>query len=70
LWSIPKIKNFKWNIKYPTIEGIRVSYFNQFLLRLKRRHIREKTKELSQQKYLEKEAKKNWIKFKIKSKRI
>lgn len=59
LSKIPKVnKDFKWNIKNPTIDGIRVSYNDQFLLRLKRKHIREKTKELLKQKKLEKEAKK------------
>ena len=59
LRKIPKIKkNFKWKIKNPTIDGIRVSYNDQFLLRLKRKNIKDKTKELSKQKKVEKEAKK------------
>ena len=64
LRKIPKVnKDFKWNLKNPTIDGIRVSYNDQFLLRLKRKHIREKTKELIGQKKLEKEAKKKYDKI-------
>ena len=59
LRKIPRInRDIKWNLKHPTIDGIRVSYNDQFLLRLKRKHIREKIKELNQQKKIEKEAKK------------
>ena len=47
LHKIPKLnKNFKWNLKAPEINGIRVSYNDKFILKLIKKDIKEK-KEIS-----------------------
>ena len=61
LRKIPKIKNdIKWGIKKQEINGVRVSYNDKFVLKLKKKDIKEKKKKLTEQKKIEREAK---IKF-------
>ena len=58
LKKIPKVKkDFKWRMKSPIINGIRVSYNDKFVLRLKNKDIKERKKKLKEQKKIEKEAK-------------
>ena len=45
LKKIPKVKkDFKWRMKSPIINGIRVSYIDKFVLRLKNKDIKERKK--------------------------
>ena len=44
-------------MKSPIINGIRVSYNDKFVLRLKKKNIKERKKKLKEQKKIEKEAK-------------
>ena len=58
LQKIPKIKkDIKWKIKKQEINGIRVSYNDKFVLKLKKKDIMEKRKKLMEQKQIEKQAK-------------
>jgi len=51
LRKIPKVKkDFKWRMKSPEINGIRVSYNDKFVLKLKNKEIKEKKKRLNSQK--------------------
>ena len=57
LRKIPKIgKEFKFHMKNESINGVRISYNDKFILRLKKKDIKEKTKLLSEQRKKEKEA--------------
>ena len=58
LQKIPKIKkDIKWKIKKQEINGIRVSYNDKFVQKLKKKDIMEKRKKLIEQKQIEKQAK-------------
>ena len=58
LQKIPKIKkDIKWKIKKQEINGIRVSYNDKFVQKLKKKDIMEKRKKLMEQKQIEKQAK-------------
>ena len=60
LRKIPKVKkDFKWRIKSPEINGIRVSYNDKFVLRLKNKEIKEKKGHLMSKKKLKKKQRKN-----------
>ena len=62
--KIPKVKKeIKWDFKSPVINGIRVSYNDKFVLKLKAKDLREKNKELNEIKKIEKKQKKNWINY-------
>ena len=64
LRKIPKVKkDFKWRIKSPEINGIRVSYNDKFVLRLKNKEIKEKKGKLMNKKKLKNKQRKNSIKF-------
>ena len=61
LRKIPKIKkDIKWKMKSSEINeinGVRVSYNDKFVMRLKKKDIKERKKQLNDQKKVEKEAK-------------
>ena len=57
LRKIPKIgKDFKFRLKNESINGVRISYNDKFILRLKNKEIKDKKKMLSEQRKKEKEA--------------
>ena len=70
LRKIPKIKkDIKWKMKSSEINGVRVSYNDKFVMRLKKKDIKERKKQLNEQKKVEKEAKEKLDKlFKMKPK--
>ena len=60
LRKIPKIKNeIKWGIKKQEINGVKVSYNDKFVLKLKKKEIKEQKKKLTEQKKLKKKLKLN-----------
>ena len=57
LRKIPKIgKDFKFRLKNESINGVRISYNDKFILQLKNKEIKDKKKMLSEQRKKEKEA--------------
>ena len=50
-------KNTNWKIKKSSIAGIRVSYNDKFVMRLKARDLKEKNRKIKEQKEIENEAK-------------
>ena len=58
LKKIPKVKkDFKWRMKSPIINGIRVSYNDKFVLRLKNKDIKERKKKTQRAKKNRKRSK-------------
>ena len=58
LKKIPKVKkDFKWRMKSPIINGIRVSYNDKFVLRLKNKDIKERKKSRNKKKSKKKKKK-------------
>ena len=58
LKKIPKVgHDFKFRLKKKSINGIRISYNDKFIVKLKNKDIRDKTKKLVEQKKKEKNAK-------------
>jgi len=58
LRKIPKVgKIFEFKMKNNSINGVRISYNDKFILRLKKKDIKDKMKSLSEQRKKEKEAK-------------
>ena len=61
LKKIPKIKNdFKFKLHKTSINGVRISYNEKFIKRLKNKDIREKNKEIAKQTKIEKIAKEKY----------
>ena len=62
LKKIPKVgKDFEFKLKRSSIKGVRISYNDKFIIRLKNKEIKEKKKILVEQKKREKMLKKNYI---------
>ena len=53
----PNKKVIRWNVKNACIEGIRISYNDKFLLKLKNKDIKERSRKLNEQKIRESNAK-------------
>ena len=65
LKKIPKVgKEFDFKLKKPSIKGVRISYNDKFIIRLKNKEIKEKKKLLVEQKKREKNAKERLDKLK------
>ena len=62
LKKIPKVgEDFKFRLKRKSINGIRISYNDKFIMKLKNKDIKDKTKKLVEQKKKKKLQKKRLI---------
>ena len=56
----PNTKYINWTVKKSSITGIRVSYNDKFVMRLKARDLKEKNRKIKEKKEIENEAKRKY----------